>query len=131
MAINVGKIGPRISPAATTSTHVNPDERLKAIPTVNTIHKRARAMTSSVSAPAGSKSAVISRDPVKVSQNTDSNVAAVASPTPLPVIRVVAQAATDASIGTWQKNAAQHSHTTGSESKMPRPPLTDSVCGLT
>src|SRR5262245_36127316 len=122
MAIKVGKMGPRISPAATTSVHVNRAERLKAIPVVNAIHNRARAKTISLSAPAGSKSAVTRRDPVNVNQNADSKVAAVVSLTPLAVISVVAQAATDASMGTWQKNAAQHNHTTGLENKTTRPP---------
>ncbi len=76
MAISVGKIGPKISPAATTAAHVSPAERLKAMPSVKAMHKRAIAMISSVSAPAGSVSAVISREPVNVSQNTESSVAA-------------------------------------------------------
>src|SRR5438552_2984432 len=105
MAIRVGKIGPKIRPAATTSAHISPDERLKAIAVVNTTHNSARTITNLVSAPAGSKRAVINLDPVKASQNTDRKVAAVDSLTPLPVMRVVAQVATEASIGTWQKNA--------------------------
>src|SRR6185295_13331597 len=99
MAIKVGKIGPRIIPATTTIEQVNQAVRLKAMPRVNAMHADAIVITRSVSAPAGNVSAVINRDPMKVSQKTDNSVAARPSLTPLSVIKVVAQVATDASIG--------------------------------
>ena len=121
MAISVGKIGPKIRPATTTSAQVSVGDRLNTIPRVNAMHKAASTVTSSVSAPSGNVSAVSNREPVKVSQNTDSKVAARPSLTPLSVISVVAQAATDASIGTWteERQAAQPHDRIGEQDAQP------------
>src|SRR5262245_50169946 len=129
MAISVGKIGPRISPPATTIVAVSQAARLSTIPSVNAMHKAAIAITSTVFMPSGKVNAVISRDPMNVSQNIDSSVEASASLIPFAVINVVAHVAVEASIGTWKKNARQHSHTIGSASSIASPPATDSLAG--
>src|SRR5205807_2496230 len=124
------EMGPKIRPAATTIAQVSPAARLNTIASVKAMHKVARAMTRVVLAPSGKTSAVIKRDPMKASQNNDNRLAALVSLTPLLVIKVVDQAATEASIGTWQKNARQQSHTIGSENRIARPPATLSVIGV-
>src|SRR5687768_13762033 len=71
IAISVGKIGPRINPAATIIAQVSQAQRLKTIPSVKAMHSDAIEMTSSVSAPSGSKSAVARREPMKASQKME------------------------------------------------------------
>src|SRR5437667_9281487 len=109
-------------PAAMTITQVSQAVRLSTMPKVKAMQNAPIVITRIVLAPSGKANAVIKRDPMKVSQNIDNSVDAPASLTPLSVINVVDQVATDASMGTWQKNARQQSQTIGSENRMPRPP---------
>ena len=57
--------------------------------------------------PSGNPKAAMSRDTVNVSQNNDSNPVALDSLVPRSIINVVAHAPTQASTGTWKKNARQ------------------------
>src|SRR5205809_6908864 len=100
MAIKVGKMGPRMRPAATTIAQVSQARELNTIPIVKAMQKAAIVIMRIVFAPSGKAKAVIKRDPIKLSQNIDSTVEAPASLMPLLVINVVDQVATDASIGT-------------------------------
>ena len=99
IAMSVGKMGPTIAPAAMIKMLISVAPRQDAIPNVTTIQPAAMSTTSVVSAPAGNASAVTKRDPIKVSQKIDNKLADRASLTPLSVISVVAQAATEASVG--------------------------------